>query len=214
MNKTTKEVAQKLLQINAIKLSPKNPFTWASGLNSPIYCDNRMILSFPEVRSYVGDQLVATSKQFETFDHVSGVATAGIAHGLILAEKLGLPFSYVRAKAKAHGRQNLIEGTIKEGSKVLLVEDLISTGGSALQAVEAVRATGVEVIGVLAIFTYEFEKAKKAFAEANCPYFTLSNYSTLLETTLNSNYISEDEYLTLKQWNADPQLWSDTFIKK
>jgi len=214
MNKTNQAVAQKLLQINAIKLSPKNPFTWASGLNSPIYCDNRMILSFPEVRTYVGDQLVETSKQFEHFNHVSGVATAGIAHGLILAEKLGLPFSYVRSKAKAHGRQNLIEGSIEEGSKVLLVEDLISTGGSALQAVQAVRDTGVEVVGVLAIFTYEFERAKNAFAEANCPYHTLSNYTTLLETSLNANYISEEEYLTLKQWNADPHKWSDAFIKK
>ena len=211
MIKTSKEVAQKLLQINAIKLSPKNPFTWASGLRSPIYCDNRMILSHPTIRNFVGEQLKSCSTNFSSFDHISGVATAGIAHGLILADRLDLPFSYVRSKAKAHGRQNLIEGSIEEGSKVLLVEDLISTGGSALQAVEAVRALGVEVVGVLAIFTYEFEKAKNAFADAKCPLFTLSNYSTLLETALEIEFIPEDDFLTLKKWNSDPEKWSTAF---
>lgn len=204
---TTQEVAEKLLQINAIKLSPKNPFTWASGIKSPIYCDNRMILSYPEIRAFIGGQLVEKSKAFDKFNHISGVATAGIAHGMMLADRLNLPFTYVRSKAKAHGRQNLIEGHLPQDAKVLVVEDLISTGGSSLQAVEAIRKLGVEVVGVLAIFTYEFQKAIDAFEIANCPFHTLSNYTSLLKKAVDTDYISVEDSITLKKWNAAPEKW-------
>nr|MCU0346243.1 orotate phosphoribosyltransferase [Saprospiraceae bacterium] len=156
------EVAKRLLQIKAIKLSPQKPFTWASGILSPIYCDNRLVLSHVDTRGFVKDCLVEKSKDFASFDAVAGVATAGIAHGMLLADALGLPFAYVRSKAKEHGRQNLIEGELPENAKVLVVEDLISTGGSSLQAVESVRQAGYKVVGVLAIFSYNFDKATMA----------------------------------------------------
>lgn len=202
------EVAKNLLQIKAIKLSPQNPFTWASGLKSPIYCDNRTLLSYPHIRDMVVEGLVEKSKLFQPFDLVAGVATAGIPHGALLADRLKLPFVYVRAKAKEHGRQNLIEGELKPGQKVLVIEDLISTGGSSLQAVEALRSEGGTVVGVLAIFSYEFEVAKTSFQQADCQLETLSNYSTMTQVALESAYVSPADQETLKLWRQDPKQWS------
>lgn len=200
------QIARHLLQIKAIKLSPQNPFTWASGMQSPIYCDNRIILSYPSIRKEVIQGLAQMAGKYE-FDKIAGVATAGIAHGALLAEKLDQPFIYVRSKAKAHGRQNLIEGEVKGNEKVLVVEDLISTGGSSIKAVEAVRAAGCEVVGVLAIFTYGFDKAKDAFDQANCPFETLTNYTTLINEALSSDYINELDSALLIKWRKNPNDW-------
>ena len=197
------EVAKRLLQIKAIKLSPQNPFTWASGIKSPIYCDNRIVLTYPEARNFVRDALVKKADQFGEYDLIAGVATAGIAHGALLADATNMPFIYVRGKAKGHGRQNLIEGEVKGGEKVLVVEDLISTGGSSVKAVEAVREAGCEVVGVLAIFTYGFEKAERTFAAANCKYDTLSNYETLLQEAIKSGYISESDLQVLNDFRTE-----------
>lgn len=201
------EIARHLLQIKAIKLSPQKPFTWASGIKSPIYCDNRIITSYPEVRRFVIDCFAEKAKAFVPFDAIAGVATGGISHGVLLAERLHLPFIYVRGKAKEHGRQNLIEGELPEGTKVLVIEDLISTGGSSLSAVEALRSGGLEVIGLIAIFTYGFEQAINAFREANCKMDTLSNYATLLEEAAATNYIQTAELETLTKWRKSPQTW-------
>ena len=205
--KLASEVAQKLLQIKAIKLSPQNPFTWASGIQSPIYCDNRVILSFPETRSFVIDSLAEKVAQFEQFDVVAGVATSGIAFGALLAHKLGLPFVYVRDKAKGHGRQNQIEGKLKGNERVLVVEDLISTGGSCLKAVHALRGVGCEVSGVIAIFSYGFYQAFEAFEAANCHFDTLTNYNELLKEAIKSNYINASDMETLENWREAPQEW-------
>lgn len=195
-----REIARHLLQIKAIKLSPQAPFTWASGIESPIYCDNRMILSFPKVRNDVKSALAASAGNFAAFDVVAGVATAGIAHGMLLADALGKPFIYVRDKAKGHGRQNRIEGALPTGKRVLVVEDLISTGGSSLRAVEALREADAEVIGCLAIFTYGFERAAKAFEEAEVPLRTLSNYEIMSEEALESGYITRADLDTLRNF--------------
>ncbi len=203
------KVAQLLLQINAIKLSPQKPFTWASGLKSPIYCDNRIVLSHPAVRKQVIGFFAEKSKNFPAFDMIAGVATAGIAHGALLAHELDQPFAYVRAAAKSHGRQNLIEGEVRGNERILVVEDLISTGGSSLAAVEALRETGAEVVGTIAIFTYGFEQASAAFAHANCPLATLTNYPTLLEEAINAKYIKPANLATLQAWSKDPKTWSD-----
>ncbi|HAV30081.1 MAG TPA: orotate phosphoribosyltransferase [Saprospirales bacterium] len=207
------ELAQKLLQIKAIKLSPSEPFTWASGIKSPIYCDNRITLSYPEIRTFVKIALSTLSEQLEDYDTVAGVATAGIAHGALIADYIKKPFIYVRSKAKGHGRENLIEGDFSRAKKVLVVEDLISTGGSSIQAVEALRAEGIEVVGVIALFSYEFEKAKKNFEAANCPYLTVSGYSTMLTQAKKTNYITDEEYATLQDWSKDPSGWFDTNFK-
>ncbi|MEM6723811.1 MAG: orotate phosphoribosyltransferase [Bacteroidota bacterium] len=197
------EVAQKLLQIKAIKLSPQNPFTWASGIQSPIYCDNRKTLSYPSIRRFLAECFAEKSKAFGNINCIAGVATAGIAHGLLLAEELGLPFIYVRSKAKGHGMQNLIEGDIRGNERVLVVEDLISTGGSCLKAVEALEDYGCHVAGVLAIFTYGFTKAEKAFEEAECAFDTLSNYDALIQRAVEIEYIQEDQVEFLKNWRAE-----------
>lgn len=207
------ELAQKLLQIKAIKLSPSEPFTWASGIKSPIYCDNRVTLSYPEIRTFVKIALSTLSEQLEDYDTVAGVATAGIAHGALIADYIKKPFIYVRSKAKGHGRENIIEGDFSRAKKVLVVEDLISTGGSSIQAVEALRAEGIEVVGVIALFSYEFEKAKKNFEAANCPYLTVSGYSTMLTQAKKTNYITDEEYATLQNWSKDPSGWFDTHFK-
>ena len=207
------ELAQKLLQIKAIKLSPSEPFTWASGIKSPIYCDNRVTLSYPEIRTFVKIALSTLSEQLEDYDTVAGVATAGIAHGALIADYIKKPFIYVRSKAKGHGRENLIEGDFSRAKKVLVVEDLISTGGSSIQAVEALRAEGIEVVGVIALFSYEFEKAKKNFEAANCPYLTVSGYSTMLTQAKKTNYITDEEYANLQDWSKDPSGWFDTHFK-
>ncbi|MCB0705882.1 MAG: orotate phosphoribosyltransferase [Saprospiraceae bacterium] len=197
---TSAEVAEKLLQIKAIKLSPQNPFTWASGIKSPIYCDNRLVLSYPDVRDFIKEQLALTSEEFGGFDRIAGVATAGIAHGMLLADALDKPFAYVRSKAKEHGRQNLVEGLLEAGDRVLVVEDLISTGGSSLQAVEAVRQIGCTVVGVIAIFSYGFERAETAFKEANCPFKTLSNYDDLIIQAVKSGYVDSSSLTMLTDW--------------
>jgi orotate phosphoribosyltransferase len=207
--KIASEVAQNLLQANAIKLSPQAPFTWASGLKSPIYCDNRITLSYPDIRTKIIEAFQEKAKNFQGFDTIAGVATAGIPHGALLAQALNLPFIYVRSKAKGHGRQNQIEGRITGNEKVLVVEDLISTGGSCLQAVDALQQEGCQVTGVLAIFTYGFQKAVDAFAASDCTFDTLSNYDALLEAAIKSGYISKEDELTLQQWRENPQAWSD-----
>ena len=208
MENSAKRTAEYLLQINAIKLQPSNPFTWASGWKSPIYCDNRKTLSFPEVRSFIRDSFAALiTELYPDADLVAGVATGAIAHGALAADKLGKPFIYVRSEAKEHGLGNQIEGYFVKGQKVVVIEDLISTGGSSLNAVRALRNAGCEVPGMIAIFTYEFRKATDGFATENCKLNTLSNYSTLIETAVNSGYVSAAEVETLKKWRVDPSVW-------
>lgn len=206
-------VAKKLLQINAIKLSPQKPFIWASGRKAPIYCDNRIILSYPELRRFITAAFVEKSQQLPAFDTVAGVATAGIAHGALLASALDLPFVYVRASAKSHGRQNLIEGELVPASRVLVIEDLISTGGSSLAAVEALRDAGAQVVGVLAIFTYRFPEAVAAFQASDCYLDTLSDYPTLLQEAIKSHYIETANLATLESWSTDPIGWSERFTE-
>lgn len=204
------KVAKCLLQINAVKLSPQNPFTWASGLKSPIYCDNRLILSYPAARKFIIDCFRIKALALPEVDYVAGVATAGIPHATLLAERLHLPMVYVRSKAKGHGRQNLIEGRLEEGAKILVIEDLISTGGSSIRAVEALREAGAEVTATMAIFTYGFERAAETFREADCRLDTLSNYNTLIEQAEKEAYIDQAALESLKAWREDPQAWSDT----
>ncbi|MEO0341000.1 MAG: orotate phosphoribosyltransferase, partial [Bacteroidota bacterium] len=203
-----REVASKLLQIKAIMLSPQKPFTWSSGMLSPIYCDNRITLSYPEVRSLIVDGFVKLSQQFQGVETIAGVATAGIPHGALLADRLGLPFVYVRSKAKGHGRQNLIEGYLPKGKRVVVVEDLISTGGSSLQAIQGLRDAGAEIVGALAIFSYGFDKAVEAFAAADCPFYTLSNYEVLVEEAQKEGYVTQSDLDLLKKWRSAPESWS------
>jgi len=207
------EVAKQLLQIKAIKLNPQNPFTWASGIKSPIYCDNRVVLSYPESRKLVIKALAEKSKEFGTFNMVAGVATAGIAHGALLAAELGLPFIYVRSKAKEHGRQNMIEGHLRGNERVLVVEDLISTGGSSIKAVQALEDHGCNIAGVIAIFSYGFEKAQAAFDAADCRFTTLSNYSALLKEAIDIGYIDESQIETLNLWSKSPENWLEVSKK-
>ncbi len=204
-------VAQQLLQIKAIKLNPQNPFTWASGRKSPIYCDNRVVLSFPKVRSIIQNQLLITIESFERLDGIAGVATAGIAHGALLADRLNLPFIYIRDKAKGHGRQNQIEGMLEKGKSYLVIEDLISTGGSSLKAIEALRAAGGKVAGLLALFTYGFQEAGNNFEAANCKWKSLSHYDALLAEAVATEYITEKEHETLSSWRKNPVKWSEEY---
>ena len=201
-------VAEKLLKIKAVKLQPANPFTWASGWKSPIYCDNRKTLSYPTVRSFIKIELARViSEKYETADAIAGVATGAIAQGALVADLLGLPFVYIRATPKDHGLENLIEGELKPGSKVVIIEDLVSTGGSSLKAVEAVRNFGCEVVGMVAIFTHAFPVAAKKFKEAKVELTTLSNYDAVIEEALRTDYISESEIATLQEWRKDPENW-------
>ncbi|MBX2929730.1 MAG: orotate phosphoribosyltransferase [Saprospiraceae bacterium] len=208
---TATSLAHKLLQIKAIQLSPQKPFTWASGLRSPIYCDNRIILSHPDLRRFVAEGLAELTRSMQPFEVVAGVATAGIAHGLLLAEALELPFVYVRAKAKEHGRRNMIEGALPEGRRVVVVEDLISTGGSCLAAVEALRDAGAEAAGVAAIFTYGLPDASAAFEAALCPWAALSNYDALIEAAEAAGHVSASELETLREWRQNPRAWSEKY---
>lgn len=201
------EVARRLLEIRAVKLNPRDPFTWASGILSPIYCDNRVALSHPAVRTLLKNCLAEQARTFGAFDAVAGVATAGIAHGALLADKLDLPFAYVRSSAKDHGRRNLIEGELHAGQRVLVVEDLISTGGSCLAAAEALRDAGCTVVGVLAIFQYGFEKTRTAFAAQNLPFATLTDYNTLVQEAAASGYIDTQDQQILQQWRENPEGW-------
>jgi orotate phosphoribosyltransferase len=202
------KTAEYLLQIKAIKLQPSNPFTWASGWKSPIYCDNRKTLSFPEVRSFIRDSFAGMVRElYPGAELVAGVATGAIAHGALAADRLGLPFIYVRSSAKEHGLGNQIEGYFEKGQKVVVIEDLISTGGSSLGAVKALRAAGCEVLGMVAIFTYEFKKASDEFLTENCTLNTLCNYSVLIDTALKAGYIGAAEVETLKKWRTAPSEW-------
>ncbi len=206
---TAKKTAEVLLQINAIKLSPKDPFTWASGWKSPIYCDNRIVLSFPPIRNYIREKMARhIEKQYGKPDVIAGVATGAIGIGILVAEYLGLPFVYVRPEAKKHGRQNQIEGFIQKGQNVVVVEDLISTGKSSLNAVKALKAAKVNVKGMVAIFTYGFDVSEKSFEKDNVQLHTLSNYENLLEQALDTKYITNKELETLSDWNANPSEWN------
>jgi orotate phosphoribosyltransferase len=208
MEEYSKIIAEYLLQIKAIKLQPSNPFTWASGWKSPIYCDNRKTLSFPEVRSFIRDSFAsAVGALYPGAEMIAGVATGAIAHGALAADKLGLPFIYVRSEAKEHGLGNQIEGSFQKGQKVVVIEDLVSTGGSSLNAVRALRNAGCEVSGMIAIFTYEFKKASDAFRTENCKLDTLCSYSVLIDTALRTGYIGDSEVETLKKWRVDPASW-------
>jgi orotate phosphoribosyltransferase len=205
---TAEKTAELLLQINAIKLNPKNPFTWASGWKSPIYCDNRLILSFPPIRNYIREEISKNiEKNIGKPDVIAAVATGAIGIGMLVAEYMGLPFVYVRPEAKKHGKQNRIEGFLQKGQNVVVVEDLISTGNSSLLAVEALREASTNVKGMVAIFTYGFDTAEENFKKANVDLYTLSNYQNLLNLAVNKKYITEEEQITLTEWSAQPSLW-------
>jgi len=203
------KVAEFLLQIKAIKLQPANPFIWASGWKSPIYCDNRVTLSHPSVRTYIRQKLTQLiQEEYGSVDLIAGVATAGIPQGVLVAQELGLPFAYVRAKAKEHGTGSLIEGEIFEGQRVVVVEDLISTGKSSLQAIEALRNAGLSVAGLVAIFTYGFDQAEENFKNAKCRFSTLSNYNTLIEYAAEHSFIPQNEVEMLNRWRENPSEWA------
>ena len=211
---TAKKTAELLLQINAIKLNPKNPFTWASGWKSPIYCDNRITLSFPPIRNYIREEFSKNiEKQFGKPDVIAGVATGAIGIGMLVAEYMGLPFVYVRPEPKKHGRQNQVEGFLQKGQNVVVVEDLISTGNSSLHAVDALRAAGANVKGMVAIFTYGFDVAAENFKKANLDLRTLGNYDTLLEQATAKQYITETEQEALKEWRKSPDTWGQEVSK-
>jgi len=205
---TAAQLADYLLQIKAIKLQPTKPFIWASGWKSPIYCDNRLTLSYPKVRTYIRQQLTkAISDNFEAPDVIAGVATGGIAVGALVAQELGLPFVYIRSQAKGHGMENMIEGKVEAGQTVVVVEDLISTGGSSLKAVAALREEGCIVKGLVSIFDYGFDLAKNNFKKDKCTYFSLSDYDSLLEEAVKHGYITNEELEPLRAWRNQPESW-------
>ncbi len=208
MKTVARQLAEKLLAINALKIQPANPFTWASGWNSPIYTDNRRTLSYPSVRTYIKTELSRVIlEQFPEVEAVAGVATGAIAQGALVADVLNVPFAYIRSTPKDHGLENLIEGDLKAGQKVIIVEDLVSTGKSSLKAVEAVRAAGCEVIGMVALFSYGFPVAEENFEKAGVRLVTLSNYNAILEAALQTKYISEEDLETLHNWRENPSEW-------
>ncbi len=208
MKKVARLLAEKLLKISALKLQPANPFVWASGWNSPIYTDNRRTLSYPEMRSFIKLELSRLiMENFPEVDAVAGVATGAIAQGALVADELNLPYVYVRSTPKDHGLENLIEGDLRPGQKVVVVEDLVSTGKSSLKAVEAIRNAGCEVVGMVALFTYGVPVAEANFAEANVRLLTLSDYNAMLEVALETEYITEDDIETLHNWRTDPANW-------
>lgn len=201
-------VAEKLLQINAIKLRPQEPFTWASGWKSPIYCDNRKVLSFPYIRDFVKSEMCnVVFEKFPEADILAGVATAGIAWGAMVADQLKLPYIYVRPQPKEHGLTNQIEGSVEAGKKCIVVEDLISTGMSSLQVVDVLRASGVEVVGMVSIFNYGFPQAEEAFLKVNLPLISLTNYATLIDLALDKGIVSPDQMNTLNDWRQNPSNW-------
>lgn len=208
MNQLKKDFASRLLKVKAIKLQPNNPFTWASGWKSPFYCDNRKTLSYPELRNYVKLELVhIILEKFPEAEAIAGVATGAIAQGALVADELNLPFVYVRSKPKDHGLENLIEGELKPGMKVVVVEDLISTGGSSLKAVDAIRNNACEVIGMVASYTYGFPVAKIAFEEAGVQLETLTDYENVVSQALETGYIAEEDVALLHEWRKDPATW-------
>ena len=203
-----KQLAKFLLQINAIILQPGNPFTWASGWKSPIYCDNRKILSFPKSRTYIRQSLVKViSKHYGSTNVIAGVATGAIAHGALVAEEMGLPFIYVRSAKKEHGKQNRVEGAYNSGQSVIVIEDLISSGKSCLEAVEALRKEGLNVKGLISIFTYGFDEASDNFKKADCEFVSLCDYATLLQEAVKQDYIKESNLEILEQWRKNPSKW-------
>ncbi|MDE6611796.1 MAG: orotate phosphoribosyltransferase [Muribaculaceae bacterium] len=209
MNNVARLLAEKLLKISALKLQPANPFTWASGWNSPIYTDNRRTLSYPDVRSFIKIELTRTIlEQFPEAEAIAGVATGAIAQGALVADALNLPYAYVRSPPKDHGLENLIEGNLKQGAKVVVIEDLVSTGKSSLKAVEAIRNAGCEVVGMVALFTYGFPVAEENFNEAGVKLVTLSDYNAMLEVALQTEYITKDDLETLQMWRQDPANWT------
>jgi orotate phosphoribosyltransferase len=208
---TAAQLADFLLQIKAIKLQPTKPFVWASGWKSPIYCDNRLTLSYPKVRTFIRQELAkAISDKFEKPDVIAGVATGGIAHGALVAQELGLPFIYVRSAPKGHGMENLVEGKIEPGQTVVVVEDLISTGQSSIKVVKALRDAGCIVKGLVSIFDYGFDVAVTTFKEDKCPFYSLSNYDSLLDEALKNKYVAVEEIEQLKSWRDNPESWSAT----
>jgi orotate phosphoribosyltransferase len=208
----SKNCAKYLLEIKAVKLSPAEPFTWASGLKSPIYCDNRKTLSYPEIRTFIRNGLVEIIKeQYPDAEVVAGVATGAIAQGALVAEALGLPFVYVRSEEKKHGLTNIVEGVVEAGEKVVVVEDLVSTGQSSLKAADALRDMGCNVLGMVAIFTYNLPIAEQRFTEAKLSLHTLTNYPILVEKAANEGYIKANEMATLNQWSKDPAAWAEQF---
>lgn len=208
MESTQIEVTKKLLQINTLKIQPSSPFTWASGWISPIYCDNRKILSYPETRTLIRDKFVEVIREkYPQAEVIAGVATGAIAHGVLVADQLGLPFIYIRSKPKDHGLENLIEGDLKSGQKVVVVEDLVSTGISSLKAVEAVNNFGGEVIGMVSIFTYNFPQAKENFRKAGIELTPLSRYQILIDLALEMGEITKEEVESLMEWREDPANW-------
>lgn len=208
MNTLEKLTAEKLLSIRAIKLQPSNPFTWASGWKSPIYCDNRKLISYPHIRTFIKIELSRLIiENFSNVDAIAGVATGAIAPGALVADALGLPFVYIRSTPKDHGLENLIEGELKPGSKVVVVEDLVSTGSSSLKAVDAIRKDGSEVIGMVANFTYDFPIASQKFKEAKVELMTLTNYDAVLKEALRIDYIAESDLETLQEWRKSPADW-------
>lgn len=202
------KVAEFLLQIKAVKFQPNNPFVWASGWNSPIYCDNRITLSFPNIRTFIRQAYSeAVLDYFGKPDVIAGVATGGIAQGALVAQELGLPFIYIRSTAKEHGMGNQIEGHFEKGQKVVVIEDLISTGGSSIKAIAALKEAGMEVKGLIAIFTYGFKVAEENFKNANCPYVTLTNYDFMIEEALKKDYITKKDIGSLRSWKDQPEIW-------
>ncbi len=208
MESKSKEIAEILLELEAVKLSPQKPFTWASGIKSPIYCDNRITLSHPEERKFMARSLMELVPDWNQIDVIAGVATAGIPYASILAHITEKPLIYVRSGTKSHGRQNVIEGSCKPGQRVIVVEDLISTGGSVLEAVAHLRNADLDVAGVIAIFTYQLAEADQNFRDAKVNYTTLSNYKTLINQAVEMNYINDDDMKTLKKWNKSPKKWN------
>jgi orotate phosphoribosyltransferase len=210
MSHESAKLAKFLLEIKAVKLSPRNPFTWTSGIKSPIYCDNRTVLSYPEVRNFVADSLAELVKNhFPDVDRLAGIATAGIAHGALAADRLNMSYCYVRPEPKKHGLKNQVEGHMNKGDKVVLIEDLISTGKSSMQAVEGVRNEGGEVIGVLALFSYGFADAHKRFADEGIPLYTISNLNVLSEVAANEGFISMEDIEMVQQFAKDPHSWGN-----
>ncbi len=205
------KIAEILLQVKAVKLQPNNPFTWASGWKSPIYCDNRVTLSYPAARTHIRQAFSEVIVQkFGKPDVIAGVATGGIPQGVLIAQELGIPFIYVRSAAKGHGMGNMVEGAYEKGQRVVVVEDLISTGGSSLKAVESLKEAGLDVRGLAAIFTYGFKVAQDSFKKAGCPFITLTDYSVLIEQALKSNYISQNDLNHLQNWRDNPSEWMQT----
>lgn len=205
---TALKIAEFLLQIKAIKLNVKKPFTWASGWKSPIYCDNRITLSYPTIRNYIRQQFVdIISEEFGDIDVVAGVATGGIPHGVLVAQDLGLPFAYVRDSKKDHGLSKRIEGIIESGQSVIMIEDLVSTGGSSMRALEAVQETGASIKALLSIFTYGFKVAEDRCRDSKCNFYTLSNYDHLLTQAVQDGYIREEDLMVLEKWREDPENW-------